>query len=120
MIFRYKKTLASVFFVFVLLVIFTFINQDDELYPDIPAFLELSAPVPANDGHAVLYALDAPIGSDVIALGHDLIHAQQTNLEFLELEDRLDLMALDFYQDASLWWVIHQQTHYLEIQYMHQ
>ena len=34
---------------------------------------------------------------------------QPTNSDYYlitTIEDRLDLLALDFYQDASLWWII--------------
>jgi len=35
------------------------------------------------------------------------------------IEDRLDLLAYDFYQDSSLWWIIHQQMHCLVIPCIH-
>ncbi|MCJ8313717.1 MAG: hypothetical protein HRU38_15790 [Saccharospirillaceae bacterium] len=69
MIFKYKKTLIVIGFIFILCSMFIIYNQDDVLNPKIHDFLTLSGPVKANDGHAVLYALDAPVGVDVIELG---------------------------------------------------
>ena len=97
MIFKYKKTLLVIGFIFILCSIFIIYNQDDVLNPKIHDFLALSEPVKANDGHAVLYALDAPLGIDVIELGHKRLNGFLSDGDYSiePFESPLDVELID-------------------------